>query len=870
VGLLVPVGASAVDCTTVCYVDAVTGSDTLNGGTSPADAFQTIQKGIDTVAAGGTVVVAAGTYAGASIAKTVSLQGAQQGVDARGRSGSESVISVAASTTGFALSGASNNTTIDGFRFTAATTGSGNGIGTAAGTTGTIGILNNIFADLVRGVDATLGTPALTISQNHFSGITGTLSVPGRAMSLGSTGNGSAATVSDNLIDGTGIRFGIVLSGGTGGSQITGNALTPAAGATSLGISIGSSVTTAGTRINRNAIAGNSLGGISSFSSTTIDATCNWWGAASGPSGKGPGTGDSIPTTSPGPVTFQPWLGSNNLAPGPPCQPCTTVCFADAVNGSDTLNGGSSAAFPVQTIQQALNLVTSSGTVHVAPGLYNPNVNTVTKSVLLLGAQNGADPLTRNPSDTTTESVVQANTGFKITGVSAQVTIDGFVFNEKTVGSSVGVATGSGASDVGANLTIQDNIFSSTQLIGISSILGTNPSSLAISHNLFSGGRTSIQVVGDHVAATLAIDSNHFQNIAESAVNALVWTGAMVTNNVIQSQTGSSDPIVVGGCANCTISGNTITDSGGFHSISLIGSNGASVNTTIQNNSITNPTRADNFGIFIGLATGTTIDGNTISGGRAAGIATDPASTITNNTVSSAAGGGTTGIYLRGANTGSTVTGNTVTGADVGIDIDPTAGSVDTHINRNAITGNVAGLTNRSATLTDATCNWWGDPSGPSGAGTGAGDSVSTNVTFSPWLLGSNLADAECAVPTPTDTPTDTPTATPTETPTPTPTVTPTPTASGTPTVTPTKLPRANGLPCGSAAECASSHCVDGVCCDTACDGAGEQCNLPPQIGTCRPVAAPAPALSLLGGMVLGVVLLAFGIRRLGRGRHVG
>jgi hypothetical protein len=35
-------------------------------------------------------------------------------------------------------------------------------------------------------------------------------------------------------------------------------------------------------------------------------------------------------------------------------------------------------------------------------------------------------------------------------------------------------------------------------------------------------------------------------------------------------------------------------------------------------------------------------------------------------------------------------------------------------------------------------------------------------------------------------------------------------------------------------------------------------------------VAAPAPALSLLGGMVLGVVLLAFGIRRLGRGRHVG
>ena len=36
----------------------------------------------------------------------------------------------------------------------------------------------------------------------------------------------------------------------------------------------------------------------------------------------------------------------------------------------------------------------------------------------------------------------------------------------------------------------------------------------------------------------------------------------------------------------------------------------------------------------------------------------------------------------------------------------------------------------------DATCNWWGDKSGPGGEGTGNGDAVSSNVDYSPWLGG--------------------------------------------------------------------------------------------------------------------------------------
>src|SRR6188768_563691 len=45
------------------------------------------------------------------------------------------------------------------------------------------------------------------------------------------------------------------------------------------------------------------------------------------------------------------------------------------------------------------------------------------------------------------------------------------------------------------------------------------------------------------------------------------------------------------------------------------------------------------------------------------------------------------------------------------------------------------------------------------------------------------------------------------------------------------------GEACGGAGECVTQNCVDGVCCDTACDDACHACNLPDNAGTCVPVA---------------------------------
>lgn len=43
---------------------------------------------------------------------------------------------------------------------------------------------------------------------------------------------------------------------------------------------------------------------------TDLNAVDNYWGAADGPSGVGPGTGELINETSTGTVAFSPWLAT--------------------------------------------------------------------------------------------------------------------------------------------------------------------------------------------------------------------------------------------------------------------------------------------------------------------------------------------------------------------------------------------------------------------------------------------------------------------------------------------------------------------------------------------------------------------------------
>ncbi len=88
--------------------------------------------------------------------------------------------------------------------------------------------------------------------------------------------------------------------------------------------------------------------------------------------------------------------------------------------------------------------------------------------------------------------------------------------------------------------------------------------------------------------------------------------------------------------------------------------------------------------------------------------------------------------------TTATLNGNTISGNATGIQAaDETADSFTTHltVNRNGITSNPTyGVNNTAASTLNATCNWWGQSSGP------AVGQVAGNVTTTPFLGSSNLA----------------------------------------------------------------------------------------------------------------------------------
>jgi hypothetical protein len=160
------------------------------------------------------------------------------------------------------------------------------------------------------------------------------------------------------------------------------------------------------------------------------------------------------------------------------------------------------------------------------------------------------------------------------------------------------------------------------------------------------------------------------------------WTASFVANTV----SGIRD---IGGNQNAAIGANTYDS-------------GASLELTIEGNQLTGGGTTDADGISIGVGGA---DGSIVAA-------------ITDNTIS----GWEYGIRLNGAR------------------ID----AVSSYANNNEMSGNdVFGLYNGGTGTLNATCNWWGDPSGPyhpTANPDGKGDDVSDRVVFTPWVAPPTVA----------------------------------------------------------------------------------------------------------------------------------
>ncbi len=290
-------------------------------------------------------------------------------------------------------------------------------------------------------------------------------------------------------------------------------------------------------------------------------------------------------------------------------------------------------------------------------------------------------------------------------------------------------------------------------------------------------GKDNLQLIGAGSDVT-TIDGNDSGIVVIIASDGVAFSGFTVTGS-------GSSPLVDGGVAlfgvtGCTIEGNIVSNNDGIgiglqnadgntirgntlnlNHITGIGLQGSDGNT-IEGNTSTNtievplplePINYVGYGIWLdysttggGSSVGNTINGNTFSGNQIDGVYfgqggvgnTLTNNTITNNGVNLRPDGHGVYFWMGGGNT---VTGNTITGNRAsGIQLFQSAGNL---INFNSIYGNGYGI--NTDTDVDATCNWWGDCSGPSGVGLGSGDSVSANVEYDPWL-GQQLCALKVAI----------------------------------------------------------------------------------------------------------------------------
>ena len=361
----------------------------------PGD-YPTIQEAIDAASDDDTIIVAAGLYEESIIIdKSLTLKGAQAGVDARTRSGAETIIEPDGEIGISILTAAGGVVVIDGLTVQNAVHGiatpepglmmdsitvrnvrvlnsSEFGISLTFTTGATVeycyveGAIQAINAGAIAPFPPTVATFRNNEVVNAEFGITGYLKdsvIEGnlvRDFATGGTGISGQflkTEIKNNTVtgyvEGAGMSFewhysrAISENVTVEGNTFTGN---------SIGIyAFDTQTELTGFTVNFNNIAGNSWRGLWNDGGETLNATKNWWGDVSGPSRAGPGDGDDVSTK----VLYSPWLG--------------------AELGTEPMTWG---VDPTSFIQDAIDGAAPGDTIMVAEGEYEEDLN-IDKSLTL-------------------------------------------------------------------------------------------------------------------------------------------------------------------------------------------------------------------------------------------------------------------------------------------------------------------------------------------------------------------------------------------------------------------------------------------------------------------------------------------------------
>ena len=375
----------------------------------PGD-YPTIQEAIDAASDGDTVVVAAGLYEeNVEIDKSLTLQGAQAGVDARTRSGGETIIEPDEGTGIRIITAADDVVVIDGLTVQNAE----HGIATPEPTMAADITVKNVrvLNPSEFGISPTF-TLATTVEYCYVEGAVQAINAGAlvpfeptvatfRNNEIVNSQFGFTGYLKDSLIEGNLVRDfateGVGISGQFLNTEIRNNTVTgyaEGAGITfeehygrdlsenvnvegntftgnDLGIYVFDTQTTlTGITVNFNNIDGNSRYGVWNQGGETLDATKNWWGDAGGPSGRGPGDGDDISTK----VLYSPWLGAELGTEPMTWGVDTTSSIQDAI---DAAASGDTIIVTEGEYEEDLN-IDKSLTLHSAGGI---EVTTITGSV---------------------------------------------------------------------------------------------------------------------------------------------------------------------------------------------------------------------------------------------------------------------------------------------------------------------------------------------------------------------------------------------------------------------------------------------------------------------------------------------------------